>query len=274
MRAVVPPWWREIGELHQWQTSPYRCSYLPSETAVLHYRLITALSAPAYDALLARGWRRFGCEFFRPVCPHCRQCRSLRVKVAEFTPSRSQRRTLRRNAGVTVVVQAPTVTAEHVRLFNAYHADMHRRRGWPFHTIDARAYWKGFIGAEWEFAREFLYYENGRLIGVGLADVTAVSLSSVYFFHDPAWRPRAPGVFSILQQLAYARQQGIRYHYLGYWVPGSQSMSYKANYRPHELLTRYPADTEEPEWVEPDLPAVGPQLRPATQVAGHAYPTQ
>ena len=128
-------------------------------------------------------------------------------------------------------MQAPTVTATHLQLFNAYHADMHRRKGWPFRHTEERAYRQQFVLGEWAFAREFLYYEGERLLGVGLADVTATALSSVYFFHDPVWRPQAPGVFSILRQAAYARQQGLRYHYLGYWVPGSPSMDYKAQYR-------------------------------------------
>lgn len=236
-------------ELQRFRTPPYCCSYLPSETASLAYRILLDVPASVYDQLLARGWRRFGCEFFRPACPSCTQCRSLRILVNEFTPSRSQRRTLHRNAHITVVVQAPTITTEHLRLFNAYHADMQQRKGWPFHLTDEKRYWQSFAMGNWAFAREFLYFERDRLMGVGLADVTATSLSSVYFFHDPAWRPQAPGVFSILQQLAYARQHGLRYHYLGYWVPGSQSMAYKARYRPHELLVRYPADTEEPEWI-------------------------
>jgi arginyl-tRNA--protein-N-Asp/Glu arginylyltransferase len=50
----------------------------------------------------------------------------------------------------------------------------------------------------------------------------------------------------------YARQQSLRYHYLGYWVPNSPSMAYKAQYRPHELLVGYPADTEEPRWIKPE----------------------
>ena len=37
-----------------------------------------------------------------------------------------------------------------------------------------------------------------------------------------------------------------------YWVPGSPSMDYKAQYRPHELLVGYPADTEEPHWIRPE----------------------
>ena len=247
----MTPWTGEIFERARFTTSPYRCPYLPGRTAALTYRVLTDLSARAYDELLRRGWRRFGCEFFRPACPGCVECRTLRLPVAEFTPSRSQRRALRQNAHIRVVVQAPTVTTTHLRLFNAYHADMHRRKGWPFHLTDERAYRRQFLLGDWAFAREFLYYEGDCLLGVGLADVTTMALSSVYFFHDPDWRPLAPGVFSILQQVAYAQRQGLKYHYLGYWVPGSPSMAYKAQYRPHELLMGYPADTEEPRWVKP-----------------------
>src|SRR5256885_312365 len=89
----------------------------------------------------------------------------------------------------------------------------------------------------------------GHLVGVGLADITPTALSSVYFFHDPAWRPQSPGVFSILQQLAYAQRHGLRYHYLGYWIAGCPSMAYKAQYRPHELLVGYPPDDVEPTWI-------------------------
>ncbi len=87
---------------------------------------------------------------------------------------------------------------------------------------------------------------------MALTDVTPNALTSIYFYHDPAWRPKSPGVFSILQQMAYARQLGLTYQYLGYWVAGSRSMDYKVQYRPHELLARYPADTELPIWIEPD----------------------
>lgn len=236
-------------EVARFTTAPYGCAYLPTETAALAYRILLDVTAQQYEELLRRGWRRFGCEFFRPVCPACVACQSLRLPLDAFTLSRSQRRTLQRNAAIEVVVQAPTITADHLRVYNAYHTDMHRRRGWPLHTTTPEAYVQQYVGGEWEFAREFLYYEHGRLVGVGLADITPVSLSSVYFFHDPIWRPRGPGVFSVLQQLAYAQRQGLRYHYLGYWIARCPSMAYKAQYRPHELLVWYPPDDVEPEWI-------------------------
>jgi arginyl-tRNA--protein-N-Asp/Glu arginylyltransferase len=239
----------EFVTLARFTTPPSRCGYLPTARASLEYRVLVDVTAAQHVALLARGWRRFGGEWFRPVCPACTACRSLRIPVATFTPSRSQRRALRGNATVDVVVQAPTITRAHLQLYNTYHADMHQRRGWPWHPTDPVAYFQSYIGGEWAFAREFLYYDQGRLVGVALTDVTPTALSSVYFFHDPAWRPRAPGVFSILQQLAYAQRHGLRYHYLGYWIAGCLSMAYKAQYRPHELLVRYPPDDVEPEWV-------------------------
>lgn len=257
-------WNLDIVEVERFKTSPYRCAYLPTETASLVYRIITDLTSQHYEELLRRGWRRFGCEFFRPACPSCAECRSLRLKPAAFTPSRSQQRTMQKNAAIDVVVQTPTITNDHVRLYNAYHADMHQRKGWPLQKTNAVRYVQHYLLGGWDFAREFLYYEQDRLVGVALTDITPQALSSIYFFHDPAWRPRAPGVFSVLQQLAYAQQHGLRYHYLGYWVAGSQSMAYKSQYRPHEILTRYPADHEEPEWIDAVTPGPVPRPYPRT----------
>lgn len=59
-------------------------------------------------------------------------------------------------------------------------------------------------------------------------------------------------MFSILQQVAYAQQLGLTHQYLGYWVAGSRSMDYKAQYRPHEILAYYPKDRESPVWIDPE----------------------
>jgi len=86
---------------------------------------------------------------------------------------------LRGNATIEVVVQAPTITRTHLQLYNAYHADMHQRRGWPWHPTDPMAYFQSYLGGDWAFAREFLYYEQGRLVGAGargLFDLAAARL--------------------------------------------------------------------------------------------------
>src|SRR5688572_19964420 len=78
---------------------PGACSYLPDETSRLTYELVGELSAAEYEARLLAGWRRFGFSLFRPTCPACRKCLSLRVPVATFTPDRSQRRATAANDG-------------------------------------------------------------------------------------------------------------------------------------------------------------------------------
>jgi arginine-tRNA-protein transferase len=236
-------------DLLRFTAPPDTCSYLPDQTASLEYRYAPGLGAAEFQELLRRGWRRHGLTIFRPACPRCTRCRSLRVDVRQFAPTKSQRRALRRNADVQVTLERPAVTGEHLRLYDDYHADMHRRRGWPYDRLTAGQYYESFLAGDWEFARELRYYRGGRLAGVGLIDLVPEGLSSIYFYHDPAWRPLGPGTYSILQELHLARELGLRYHYLGYCIAECPSMNYKSRFGPHEILQRYPADSEEPQWT-------------------------
>ncbi len=246
----------QVTDLYRIQSPPETCNYLNEEKWCFDYRIIADLDADNFGELLRRGWRKFGQHVFRPTCPLCTKCRPLRVVVDQFTPSKSQRRNLKRNTHIEVMVQEPSITRDHIRLYDAYHADMATRRGWPHKTTSPEDYFRGFIGGDYEFAREFLYVDNDRLVGVGLVDVTPLGLSSAYFFHHPDWRSLGPGTFSVLTELNYARQHDIPHLYLGYWIQQNQSMNYKAGYVPHELLRTFVDDDEEPLWelAQPPTP--------------------
>lgn len=226
---------------------PRPCAYLPQQTAALEVRLVSSITDLEFGEMLARGYRRFGHYLFRPACPACRQCRSLRVRVAEFSPGPSERRVLKKNRNVTVELGRPAVTRAHIELYNRYHRFMHHHRGWPLERATERSYAESFL-AEFDFAREWRYREEGRLLGVALMDETPEAISLVYCYYDPAWRPRSPGTFSILRQLLYAQQKGLPYAYLGYWIEACPSMNYKARFRPYEILRDYPRDGEPPVW--------------------------
>src|SRR5438132_8779221 len=118
-----------LTTLARYTTPPSRCGYLPAERSSLAYRVLVDVTAAQHDALLSRGWRRFGCEWFRPVCPACTACRSLRIPLTAFTPSRSQWRALRGDAAIEVVVQAPTITGAHLPLYKAHHNAVQRQKG-------------------------------------------------------------------------------------------------------------------------------------------------
>ncbi len=238
-----------------YRETPRTCSYLPDETASLEYRYLNNLDEATYLKYLERGWRRFGRVVFRPQCPTCRGCRSLRIDVNQFTPTKSQRRCLARNSKIELRTQPATVTPAHIELFNAYHRDMHQRRNWPVHEITPAEYHAEFADSKVSFAWETLYFQEDRLLGVGLVDVLPNAMSSVYFYHDPAWRPLGPGSYSVLREIDWARKLEIPYLYLGYWIERCPSMSYKSRFAPHELIAASVDAGESPVWKVPGGPS-------------------
>jgi arginine-tRNA-protein transferase len=242
-------------ELLRLTEDPRVCSYLPDKTASLEYRLIAGAGAETCQRLISRGWRRFGICFFRPMCPQCSECRSLRVVVGRFRPSKSQRRCLKRNPEITVRLVRPEASTRHIQLYNAYHQDMNRRRGWPYRPIAPEAYIESFVMGAGTFGHEMQYHADGRMVGVGLIDILPAGISSVYFYHDPAWRRNGPGTFSILQEIRLAGSLGKPHLYLGYCIRENPSMRYKSRFLPHECLDRYVADGDPPSWRPPASPS-------------------
>jgi arginyl-tRNA--protein-N-Asp/Glu arginylyltransferase len=224
------------------------CSYLPAEVASLEYRGVLEMSAERYADLLARGYRRFGWQVFRPACPACAQCRSIRVLARQFQPNASERRVLRKNAHIRAELRPLFVTADHIDLFNRYHRYMHLNREWPTQATDPRAYSHDFLSGASAHGRQWLYYDRERLVGVALMDEVPNAVSLVYFFYDPDWRAKSPGIFSVLNQILYAQQRGYDYAYLGYWVQACPSMNYKGRFHPREILEAYPIEGNSAIW--------------------------
>ena len=76
-----------------------------------------------------------------------------------------------------------------------------------------------------------------RLIAVCIMDRTRDGLSAVYSFFDPDQPRRSLGTNVVLSLIDLAREQGRPYVYLGFWVPESAKMAYKAEFAPIECFT-------------------------------------
>ncbi len=238
-----------MTELFHIVEQPRQCSYLPNEKASLEVRAVTDLSGPEYVDLLSRGWRRFGWQLFRPACPKCRQCRSIRVLAQEFQATASQRRVQRKNEGIRAELHPLFIVRETVDLFNRYQKFMHEHRGWALQRASPASYQDMFMSGSSALGRQWLYFSEDRLVGVAIMDeVPPDAVSLVYFFHDPDWRPQSPGVFSVLTQIEYAKSQGWPHAYLGYWIKECQSMNYKNRFTPYEMLDEYVKEGDSPVW--------------------------
>jgi arginine-tRNA-protein transferase len=240
-------------QLRHYVDPPSPCDYLPGQVAELENRIIVGGTADELEAMIVRGWRRFGPVHFRPACGGCGECVSLRLPVADFRPSVSQRRAARACASLRSVVGPPLIDDQRLALYRAWHRQREATRDWAPSPINPRAY-------ELQFAfphpavREIAYYDDdaagggGRLVGLGICDVTPRVWSAVYFFYDPAYARRSLGVANVLRQVEAARAQGVPHVYLGYRILGCASMRYKAGFQPHELLVGRPTDDEPPRW--------------------------
>ncbi len=226
-----------MQSLYHYLAPPGQCGYLPDQTWRLEYDLVGELTPGEYMDYLRRGWRRFGRTLFRPRCPGCRACRSLRVVADQFRPDRSQRRVRRANEGaVRLRIGPPAITRAKLQLYDRYHAYQAEAKDWPGHPPkDVQGYADSFVENPFP-VQEWSYYLDGKLVGVGYVDDLPAGLSAIYFFYDPDHRDRSLGTWNILSLIEVAARRRLPHVYLGYYVAGCPSMVYKSRFRPNQVL--------------------------------------
>lgn len=211
----------------------HSCSYLPGRVSENRAAWAERLPAELYHRFMDAGFRRSGKLLYQPVCRGCRSCVSIRVPVATFRPSKSQRRCRRRNGDLVIGVAGAAATDEKYDLYRRYVVGRHGRSP----EEEDRESFERFLYDSPVDTLEFEYRDGDRrLLAVGLCDASTHSLSSVYFYFDPDESRRGLGTFGALCEIEAAARMGIPYYYLGYWVDCCAAMEYKADFRPAEVL--------------------------------------
>ena len=233
--------------LHLFDEHP--CSYLPNRTARMRGVVAGRATPEVYHAFMDAGFRRSGRLIYQPVCRSCRACRPLRVCVDRFLPNKSQRRCWRRNGDLIVTIGTPVSDDEAYEIYQRYKSQWHGRTDAEANESDERQAFESFLYDSPVNTVEFRYREsNGRLLAVGICDLSDTSLSSVYFYFDPDAADRSLGTFGAMREIEFARAKSISYYYLGYWIAACAAMSYKARFQPFELLH------DDGIWREPSPP--------------------
>jgi len=223
-------------------TSPSPCPYLPGRQ---ERKVFTELTGPhaaeLNDALGRIGFRRSQGVAYRPSCAGCTACVSVRVVTPEFIAGATQRKLMRRHADLEVTACRAWATDEQFQLLRRYLAARHPGGGMAGMDEDDYADMIEHSPVNSlivEYREPATDGRRGRLIGACLTDRQADGLSMIYSFFDAEEDGGRPGLgnFIILDHIMRARDAGLPYVYLGYWVKGSARMEYKTRYRPIEVL--------------------------------------
>jgi arginine-tRNA-protein transferase len=216
-------------------TAPLPCPYVPGRT---ERKVVTEIvgpeAEPLHDRLSRAGFRRSHNIAYAPVCPACQACVPIRIPVETFQPNRTLRKIARMNAGLEGYRVPARATAEQFQVFQRYQqirhgdGDMASMSFYDYRAMVEDTPIETFIV---EFRDE-----QDRLLSACLADKLGDGLSAVYSYFLPAVEKRSLGTFAVLWLIERARALRLPYVYLGYWVPESRKMAYKARFRPSEIL--------------------------------------
>ena len=190
--------------------------------------------AAMYDRLAHAGFRRSHRIAFRPACPACQACVPVRVDAAGFRRRPWTRRLLAANGDLVARSRPAVATAEQYDLFRAYQTGRHAEG--EMSRMDFEDYRSMVEESPVDtFVVEFRR-PGGDLAAACLADRLRDGLSAVYSFFDPAAPRRGLGNYMVLWLIGRARELGLGYVYLGYWIEDSPKMAYKKRFRPLERL--------------------------------------
>ncbi|MEM0985185.1 MAG: arginyltransferase [Pseudomonadota bacterium] len=221
-----------------YMTNPAPCPYLSGKRERKAFTSLAVSDADAlHDTLSKSGFRRSQGIAYRPACPNCNACRSVRVDVQKFKFSRNQRRVLRTNEDLHRYPTSAQATRQQYRLLKRYLRGRHDGGGMSEMSF------RDYVAMVSDSPVQSLIFEyrqgdapNAPLIAAAITDVLRDGLSMVYTFFDPDHSSRSLGRFMILDHIREVAALGLPHLYLGYWIKGSDKMDYKRQYTPLEVL--------------------------------------
>lgn len=224
----------DLEQLLFFTTPEHQCSYLPDQqTTSLFVDPKAIITKAHYSALSRLGFRRSGKHFYRPYCDNCQACTPIRVNAAKFTPTKSQKRILKKNSNIKTQILKADFHEDHYLLYEKY---LHSRHADGDMYPPSRSQYRSFLVDGFSETQFVEFSINGRLCAVAVCDQLEDGLSAIYTFYDPDYASLSLGKYAILWQLTETRKRKLNFLYLGYFIKNCRKMAYKNQYSPFEAF--------------------------------------
>ncbi len=188
-----------------------------------------------YEELSINGFRRVENWMYRPVCDNCSACKSYRVDIKNFKLTKSLKRVLKNFRNFSYTFVNNNSTDEHFKIFKKYQLERHSGGSMSDMNVDE---FSSMIETS-PIKTVLMEFRDQckNLAGVLLLDIDEKNLSAVYSFFDPKFNKLGLGNYMIAQCLLFGKSNNFKYLYLGYYIDGLSSMSYKSRFRPGQILS-------------------------------------
>ncbi|CAM2776439.1 arginyltransferase [Pseudoalteromonas distincta] len=211
-------------------TQEFDCSYLPNRREQLLVILDpSCYSTDKFESLLGLGFRRSGNQIYRPHCPICSACSSVRVLAQEFMPSKSQKRKLNKAKTQFEVKYSTQERPEYYPLYSKY-ISMRHQDGSMYPP--EKEQFQSFLLCSWLKITFIELWHEDTLVAVAVTDCMNSAISAIYTFFDPDFEHYSLGSVMILEQIKFAKEQNKQYVYLGYQIDECDKMKYKTQFLP------------------------------------------
>lgn len=203
---------------------------------------LNAATPETMDHLWSLGWRHFGTDFFRYSMMFDddgqKIIQPLRLDLHQFKFTKSLRRILNKNADTEVKFVPARLHQQVCAMFQR-----HKQRfedNIPEHLSN-------FLGEEPGRVTPCLECQvwlDDEQIAASFMESSHTAGSSVYGCFEPVHSDRSLGIFTMLQEIKWALDRGLRYYYSGYATREPSHYDYKKRFHGVQIY-----DWGTKEWV-------------------------
>lgn len=195
-----------------------------------HEFIRTSIDNEELEVLLADGWRHFGTWFYRHILSlngdELSKVLPVRINLARFRQSKSQRKLWRRNnKRVRVVFRDAFIDREKELMFSRHKQRFKSNVPETIYTFFSSCPSK--IPAH---TMECCLFDGDKLFGVSFFDITLHCTSAIYAMFLPEYSGWRPGIYTMLAEVDFSISNNKKYHYMGYAFRESSFYDYKKQF--------------------------------------------